>query len=114
MPPQGNPYNIDWIFASGSDVHVANHRDWFITYTPFLTYLGGTSSSTEVLGVGDVALEAQVETNPENGSTTHRTLVLHDVLHVPASTVNIVGGPILKEYGAPTVRSYHARARDST
>jgi hypothetical protein len=106
MPPQGNAYNIDWIFANGSDVHVANHRDWFITYTPFLTYIGGAGSRTEVLGVGDVALEAQIGTNPENGSAIHKTLVLHDVLHVPTSTVNVVGSPILEEYGVHMSREH--------
>jgi hypothetical protein len=99
MPRRKNPYHVDWIFATGSNVHVADDREWFITYTPFRSYLGGAASGPEVLGIGDVALEVKVRESPKMGSQMHKTLVLHDVLHAPASTVNIVGAPILQEYG---------------
>ena len=96
----GHPaYNIDWIFSNNSDVHVANHRDWFTTYTPFNTSFnpGTTDTHCKVEGVGDV--ELTVKTHPtKSGTHYQRTLVLRDVLYAPTATCNILGGPIMDTY----------------
>ena len=35
MDPKDPAYHMDWIFGSGSNVHVANQRGWFSSYTSF-------------------------------------------------------------------------------
>ena len=98
MNPTSPAYNIDWVFSSTSDVHVANHRDWFTKYTPFTTEINpavfNDDAGMKVKGTGEVAL--CVET--DSPSKKHRTLVLHDVLHAPGSVCNIIGYPMINEY----------------
>ena len=99
MEPGHPAYDTDWIFSNNSDVHVANHTDWFIKYTPFNTRFdtGFGDSSCNVEGIGDV--ELTVKTHPsKTGAQYQRTLVLQDVLHAPNALCNILGGPILKTH----------------
>ncbi|USW53743.1 hypothetical protein Slin15195_G070620 [Septoria linicola] len=103
MAPTGVPYHIDWIWSNNSNVHVANHRDWFTTYTELKTHTGsiytGDQNSVDVLGVGDVELVLQTsKTDP----TASATVVLRDVLYCPSNTCNIFGHPILQDYGLIT------------
>lgn len=51
MAPEGAPYYVDWVFSNNSNVHVANHRDWFTSYTPFKTQV---ANGIEALGIGTV------------------------------------------------------------
>ncbi|KAK5119174.1 hypothetical protein LTR85_007788 [Meristemomyces frigidus] len=79
MAPNGSAYNVDWIFSIDSNVPVDNHRDSFTSFIEFKTYLGPavflSQTSTEVVGIGDVELGA------------------------PSVVTNILGGPILEDYG---------------
>lgn len=95
MDPTSDAYHVDWIFSKNSNVHVAKHRDWFTIFTEFKSKL---ADGQEVLGVGDAELEVKTHLK-RKGSKSHRTLVLKDVLLVPSCVCNVLGGPILDEYG---------------
>lgn len=95
MPPTGEAYNVDWIFSNNSDIHVANHLDWFTTYHQFPTRLsGGFGPGQNAMGIGEVKLP--VKTHPKKtGRDAHSTMELKDVLYVPDATCNILGlGPL--------------------
>lgn len=93
MPLQG-AYNVDWVYATASNVHVAKDRDWFFNYTPFPSRL---STDLEVLGIGDVQLEVnKKQPNGEGGA--YHSLILRDVLHVPETTTNVVAAPVLEDF----------------
>lgn len=103
MAPSGPAYNVDWVWSDNSNVHAANDRDWFQTYTPFQTYLCGFFSDTpeaQVLGVSD----AELETRRTTSSAAHRygrdarKVVLRDVLYVPNYPCNVLGAPIKQDY----------------
>ncbi|KAL8927868.1 MAG: hypothetical protein Q9172_001168 [Xanthocarpia lactea] len=102
MPPPKPAYDVDWVFAS-SDVHVANHRDWFISYTPFTTtldspYGGIFGAGVEVAGIGDV--ELPTKTHPTKTGTAHQgTIILRDVLYAPKVVCNIIGMHLSQDYG---------------
>ena len=95
MDPSHPAYNIDWIFSNNSDVHVANHRDWFTTYTSFNTEFdsGFADSQCKVEGIGDVELTVKTHSK-KTGIHFQRLLVLRDVLYAPNASCNILGGPI--------------------
>lgn len=101
MAPQGEAYNIDWICSNTSNVHVANHRDWFTTFSEFKTKLGsiyfGPDVGPEVLGVGDVELELVKSVSPA-GRKSFQTIVLKDVLYAPECVTNIFAGHLRTGY----------------
>ncbi|CAK1356793.1 hypothetical protein CB0940_11999 [Cercospora beticola] len=102
MAPTGSDYQVDWLWISKADAHVANHRDWFTTFKPIKSYIGDTyRGENEVLGIGDVELSVKVREN-RTGPKSKRTLVLKDVLYVPKMICNIIGRPILDEYDVNT------------
>ena len=75
---------VDWIVCPVSDANVANHRDWFETYTPFrTTAIAGNGATMEVLGIGDVVLEVRA-----NGDK-YCSGRLSNVLYAPSSITNI-------------------------
>ncbi|KAK3686598.1 hypothetical protein LTR37_019659 [Vermiconidia calcicola] len=94
MAPQGSAYHTDWIFSIESNVHVANHLDWFINFKKFKP---ASRAGSRILGVGDVVLNVKTSAT-RKGSNSHRKLILRDVLFVPSSLCNILGGPIMKDY----------------
>ncbi|KAK3628713.1 hypothetical protein LTR56_015674 [Elasticomyces elasticus] len=104
MAPKGKDYDTDWIWSSTSNVHVANHRDWFTTFTPFsstITDRSGTSHAIE--GIGDVTLEVRrmigaAAKAAKNKAMVNSTIVLHDVLYVPAFVCNVLGEPVRQDY----------------
>lgn len=105
MAPTGKAYKVDWIFAEHSDVHVAQHRDWFTEFNHIKssvrdrTYMTEDMypRSTSVKGIGTVKLE--VKTHPEcEDEYSSKALTLKDVLYCPDMNVNIIGMPITKEY----------------
>ncbi|KZF22857.1 hypothetical protein L228DRAFT_247259 [Xylona heveae TC161] len=100
MAPQGPAYDVDWVWSNNSNVHVANHRDWFTTFTEFKTQTHSLMGpGMEVQGIGDVELEVKTQDSPRGGSeSSHRKLVLHDVLFAPKFICNILGGPIVHDY----------------
>ena len=102
MPPPKPAYDVDWIFSNNSDVHVANHRDWFMSYTPFPTKVttpfGGDGP---IEGIGDVQLPTHIE--PTNsGVPGQESVLLRDVLFAPGANCNIIGIPIIEDYVVQT------------
>lgn len=88
MAPTGEAYNIDWVISTASNVHLANHREWFTSFTDFKTALDG--GSMEVLGIGDVTLP--VQTHPDKtGAAAQGAIVLRDVCYAPSAVCNIIG-----------------------
>lgn len=99
MAPSGPAYHTDWVWSGNSNVHVANHRDWFSTFTDFRSSMGTiyfSGHETEVLGVGDVELNVQTASGRPN------RVVLREVLYAPTGRCNILGQPILADYGLTT------------
>ena len=94
MAPQGPAYHVDWVFSNTSNVHVANHRDWFTTFTEFKSE---TERGAAVLGIGTVELDVKTDLN-RTGSKTHRKVTLHELLFVPSTICNILGAPIFEYY----------------
>ncbi|KAK3686803.1 hypothetical protein LTR37_019436 [Vermiconidia calcicola] len=94
MAPHGEACHTDWIFSNNSNVHVANHRDWFTTFTDWRST---TTAGSEVLRIGDVELDVKISAT-RKGSSSNRRLILRDVLFVPSSVCNILGGPIMDDY----------------
>ncbi|KAK4635405.1 hypothetical protein CLAFUW4_00001 [Fulvia fulva] len=102
MPPKEPAYNIDWIWSFDSNVHVANNREWFTTFTPFESKISSTHNDLTHLveGVGDVELEVRKivgdtkrATGPKNSK-----IVLRDVLLVPSFVCNVMGNPVREDY----------------
>ena len=104
MAPEGPAYHVDWIFSNTSNVHVANHRDWFTTFAEFKTHLVGglgTEGNIQVLGIGTVELDVKTHLN-RKGSKARRKITLREVLFVPSSVCNILGTPIFEDFNAIT------------
>lgn len=104
MAPAAPAYNVDWIFSTSSNVHVANDRDWFTTYTAFPTRVGTyiNGAGVEVLGIGDVELEVRKvvgEAARKRRGRKTSTIILRDVLYAPGYICNVVGSPISHDYG---------------
>jgi hypothetical protein len=101
MAPSGEAYNVDWVVSNNSNVHVANNRDWFTSYTPFETHFGHMYTSdcrVNVVGIGTVELNAKLHNQKRGGQVNSRVITLHDVLYAPSAICNIIGRPILSEY----------------
>lgn len=103
MPPPKPAYDVDWVVSSSSNVHVANHLDWFTSYTPFSTTfnsgIGGIDNGGDicVAGIGDVQLPTK--THPTRSGTAYQSyLILRDVLYAPGILCNIIGSPFLTDY----------------
>lgn len=98
MDSSHKAYHDDWVFANGSNVHVANHRGWFTSYTAFRTYATDIiGNKLQIEGIGTVTLP--VMTHPSRTSQNYqRTLILRDTLYAPTAICNILGGNILQEF----------------
>ena len=82
----------NWVWAVNSNVAVAKDRSWFTSYTPFeseVTSSLGGAPNLRVCGVGTVELKIKTSTASDKKQSS-RLLVLHDVLHIPASSCNII------------------------
>ena len=94
MAPTGEAYHVDWIVATNTNVHTANHRDWFTNYTPFestvYSAIGKSPEGRRVEGIGDVVLPVKRDRNA-TGRSAQGTLTLHNVLYVPDYFCNIFG-----------------------
>jgi hypothetical protein len=101
MAPTGAAYNTDWIVSTNSNVHVANNRAWFTSYSPFKTHIGhiyNADHRVEVAGIGDVQLNVKLYKHRKKGRANSRIILLRNVLYVPTGICNIIGSPILAEY----------------
>jgi hypothetical protein len=94
-------------FLSGLTHHsVAKDKAWFKTYHPFnshITSLYNIGAPSLVVGIGTV--EFSVKALP--GSFNTSTIELHNVLHVPSYTCNVLGQPIAKVYTIDLGGSVH-------
>ncbi|KAH7082182.1 hypothetical protein FB567DRAFT_605414 [Paraphoma chrysanthemicola] len=87
----------DWILLSYSNMHVAKHKAWFKTYTPWTSTLSsifGNHPELEVFGIGTVDLTTKL--NMDASATA--TVTLTNVLHVPDFPCNAIGQPIGDEH----------------
>ncbi|KAF3006650.1 hypothetical protein E8E13_008163 [Curvularia kusanoi] len=91
----------DWIYSDSSGVHVAKDKEWFTSYHPFLSELSSTypvgGRRFPVLGIGTIQLT--VKATP--GSFTVygiSKIELHNVLHVPSYSHNVLGRPLASTY----------------
>lgn len=103
MAPQGKDYDTDWVWSSDANVHVANHRDWFTSFTPLFSAVTSRGEMYPVEGMGDVSLDVRRMIGPaakaaKNKAMVNTTIILHDVLYVPTMRCNILGQPLRKEY----------------
>lgn len=83
--------HIEWVVSAKSTAHVANDRDWFVTYTPLRSHIElfyGGKKWAAVVGIGDVVLSGQTHTT-DGGAGSPSLFVIYNVLHVPSSEVNI-------------------------
>lgn len=94
MAPTGRAYCTDWVVTNSCNCYVANHRDWFTTFTPFPSNFfdayGVSSEGQKVEGIGDVILPVERGSDPKD-LCSQGTLLLRDVLYVPSSACNIFG-----------------------
>jgi hypothetical protein len=100
MAPSGEEYKIDWVISNSSNVHVANHRDWFTSFTSFDTYCGQffANSRLEVAGIGTVQLNVKLHNGHRARQKGSRIITLHNVLYAPGSICNIFGQPDSSAY----------------
>ncbi|CAH0038091.1 unnamed protein product [Clonostachys rhizophaga] len=96
-----------WIFSTGTNVHVAKDRSWFADdYTSIESFIEGRfGDQLPVIDIGTVNLPTKVAAK-KTGLTSHGTLRLENVLHVPSALCNIVGTPIFD----PFTFSFSSRA----
>ncbi|OAL46159.1 hypothetical protein IQ07DRAFT_478719, partial [Pyrenochaeta sp. DS3sAY3a] len=103
------PVCPDWVFLNNSNVNVATDRGWFKTYTPFTSTVNdsspifASSSALPVLGIGTVEIYTKRSPNL-SGISSHGSLLLAEVLHVPGFICNAIGQPMwdLDDYGVTT------------
>ncbi|KAK3632991.1 hypothetical protein LTR56_016039 [Elasticomyces elasticus] len=100
MAPKRPAYDDDWVWSEQSNVHVANHPDWFVSFTCFETH-STAATNLKVLGIGDIelVLRTKLEVKGQNKiGIGLATIVLRDVLYAPDAASNIVGSPLLADY----------------
>ncbi|KAK4949136.1 hypothetical protein LTR10_012509 [Elasticomyces elasticus] len=100
MAPERPAYNDDWVWSEQSNVHVANHPDWFVKFTCFETHTT-PETNLRVLGIGDIELVLRTRLEGKDHNKIGiglATIVLRDVLYVPDAGCNVVGSPLLHDY----------------
>ncbi|EUC50434.1 hypothetical protein COCMIDRAFT_81932 [Bipolaris oryzae ATCC 44560] len=92
------PICPDWIFLDNSNVHVAKDRGWFMTYTPFNSYIKSSLFCSPrylpVLGVGTVRIPTKCSST-QSGISNHSYLRLEQVLHVPGFICNVISSSVM-------------------
>jgi len=78
----------DWIFSSGTNIHIAVDKSSFRTFTLFDSYVLTVAGQKPVLvkGIGSVDLKIRCKPNSKDG----RIITLDDVLYVPNWMCNIL------------------------
>ncbi|EFQ91060.1 hypothetical protein CFE70_001445 [Pyrenophora teres f. teres 0-1] len=114
MNPDTSGYNAplcpDWVFLNNANVHVAKDRGWFKTYTPFTSTVNpsplfNAQQRTPVLGIGTVEIPTKRSPNI-TGVSSHGSIVLREVLHVPDYICNVIGRPLLFTDGYNVTTSF--------
>ncbi|KAJ4372714.1 hypothetical protein N0V86_008079 [Didymella sp. IMI 355093] len=103
MPPSDAAYKVDWVWSFDSNIHVATHRDWFTSFTPFTSQITSTHNDTtySVEGIGSVEFEVRrVMGNvvKRNVGPKNSKIILHNVLYVPDFICNVMGNPVREDY----------------
>jgi hypothetical protein len=103
MAPKGKDYDTDWVWSSTSNVHVANHLDWFSSTTPISSTITNGSATCTVEAIGDVILEVRrmvgaAAKAAKNKAMVNSTIVLRNVLYVPTFQCNVLGEPVRQDY----------------
>lgn len=82
------PPCYDWIFSSGTNIHIAVDKFWFKTFTPFDTYTLTVAGqqTVSVRGIGSVELKIRCKPN----SHQSRVINLENVLYVPGWICNVL------------------------
>ncbi|KAF7672522.1 hypothetical protein GT037_009553 [Alternaria burnsii] len=99
-----------WVFLSNANVHIAKDRGWFKTYTPFTSKVDPSlffnpGNHIPVLGTGTVEIPIKRSPN-SSGVSSHASLLLHEVLHVPDFLCNVIGQPLwLTDRYNPIIKS---------
>ncbi|KAM3425667.1 hypothetical protein BST61_g7610 [Cercospora zeina] len=122
MAPTGPEYRTDWVWSPNSNMHVANNRKWFTKLQKIgshITSLYCSDQRSDVHGIGDVEFDVKVNENLTRYKSRGK-LVLKNVLYVPHSICNVIGGPIDKRYdikrddaGRKISRLYRKRTGDA-
>lgn len=103
MAPKGKDYDTDWVWCSTSNVHVAAHRDWFISFTAFSSTITSGGETYAVEGIGDVTLDVRrmigaAAKAAKNKAMVNSTIILRGVLYVPTFMCNVMGEPVRQDY----------------
>ncbi|KAJ1323140.1 hypothetical protein MN608_11286 [Microdochium nivale] len=90
-----------WIVSNNSNCHVAKDRAWFgDDYRSISSHVGSIyfdGPASRVIGLGTVLLPTKTHPN-RRGPSSHGTLRLEHVLHVPTATCNVIGNPIFADH----------------
>ncbi|KAF1997506.1 hypothetical protein P154DRAFT_440960 [Amniculicola lignicola CBS 123094] len=110
-----SPLCPDWVFLNRSNVHVAKDRGWFKTYTPFTSTLNHSPFTSPldhspVLGIGTVEIPTKRSPNL-SGVSSHGSLHLNEVLHVPGFLCNVIGNLIMFSDGYDVQTSFSPKSK---
>lgn len=102
-PPTGQAYDVAWVWSFDSNVHIANNRDWFTSFTPLTSQISSAhaSSPSPVEGIGSVELEVRKvvgEAAKRTKGPKNSKIVLRNVLFVPSFPCNVMGAPVREDY----------------
>jgi hypothetical protein len=72
-----------------SNIHCANHRDWFMNYKPFKSHARGVVGGTlDVEGIGDV--ELRVKKPNRHSKPSYSIIQLKDAVYCPSFLCNVL------------------------
>jgi hypothetical protein len=98
-------------------ISVSKDRGWFKTFTPFTSKLDPSPFYTTngpkhlpVLGIGTVEIPTKRSPNT-SGSSSHGSLLLHEVLYAPGFLCNVIGQPLLFTDGYSVSTSCGSKSR---
>lgn len=88
------PVTGEWLLDSGATSHMAAHHFWFDSYRAITgrTVRLGDNSIISVIGIGSVQATHYINGEPHD-------VLLHDVLHVPRISVNLISATRLTSAG---------------
>lgn len=96
-------------------ISVAKDRGWFKTYTPFASTIDispFTSSPKQLLVLGIGTVEIPTKRSPNlSGVSSHGSLHLNEVLHVPDFLCNVIGSPINSSDGYVVEISFSSKSK---
>jgi hypothetical protein len=103
-----NPHShSEWILDSGATSHIVSNKELFMQYIPFTIPASlqmGNNSTAQIAGFGDIPISFQI-------GNLIQPATLHNVLHIPAISSNLIltsrldnlGASVLTKNGVMTV-----------